>query len=119
MIAASRHWLRGFALWLSLAVVLTCALASFGSPVQASSGSAFNAFTSDVTLGPSRASAPEKERKEQTPAAGSTGQAKALRAADLRLVPPPAVPAVYFDLPFDRLAPVTAGALGARAPPRR
>ena len=119
MIAASRQWLRSFALWLSLAVVLTCALGSFGSPVQASSGSAFNAFTSDVSLGPSRASEPEKERKEQTPGAGGAGQAKALRPADLRLVPPPAVPARYFDLPVDRLAPVTTGALGARAPPRR
>lgn len=119
MIAASRLWLRSFALWLSLGVVLTCALGSFGSPVQASSGSAFNAFTSDVTLGPSRASEPAKERKEQTPSAGSAGQAKVLRAADVLAAPPPARPALYFNLPFDRPALARTGALGARAPPRR
>ena len=119
MTAVSRLWLRSFALWLSLAVVLTCALGSFGSPAQASNGSAFNAFTSDVTLGPSRASEPEKERKEQTPGAGSAGQAKFVRAAALLIVPPPPGPALYFDLPYDRPAPVAAGALGARAPPRR
>lgn len=119
MIAASRHWVRGFASWLSLAVVLTCALGSFGSPLQASSGSAFNAFTSDVTLGPSRASEPEKERKEQTPGASGAGQAKLLHAANLLVVPPPSGPAAYYDLSFDRLTPVTTGALGARAPPRR
>lgn len=119
MIAATRHWLKGFALWLALAVVLTCALGSFGSPVQASTGSAFNAFTSDVTLGPSRASEPEKERKEQTPGAGGAGQAKILRAASLVVAPPPAGPALYFDLPYDRPTPVTTGALGARGPPRR
>lgn len=119
MIAASRHWLRSFALWLSLAVVLTCALGSFGSPVQASSGSAFNAFTSDVTLGPTRASEPEKQRKEQSPGAGNAGQAKLLRAADLLAAPPPAGPALYFNLSFARPAPVPTGALGARAPPRR
>ena len=119
MIAASRYWLRGFALWLSLAVVLTCALGSFGSPVQASSGSAFNAFTSDVTLGPSRASEPEKDRKAQTPGAGSAGQAKLLRAVNLLLVPPPVGPMLHFELTYDHPAPVITGPLGARAPPLR
>ena len=119
MIAASRHWLRSFALWLSLAVVLTCALGSFGSPVQASSGSAFNAFTSDVTLGPTRASEPAKERKEQTPGTGGAGQAKFVHAAAWLLAPPPPGPALYFDPPFDQPAPAPRGALGARAPPLR
>jgi hypothetical protein len=119
VIAASRHWLRSFALWLSLAVVLTCALGSFGSPVQASSGSAFNAFTSDVTLGPTRASEPEKQRKAQTPGAGNAGQAKFVQAAHALVVPPPAGPAKHFNLPDDRHAPVKTGALGARAPPQR
>lgn len=118
MIAASRYWLRSFALWLSLAVVLTCALGSFGSPAQASSGSAFNAFTSDVTLGPSRATEPEKERKAQTPGAGSAGQAKFVHAAIL-LTAPPADSTRYAELPFDRPVSVRTGALGARAPPRR
>lgn len=119
MIATSRHWVRSFALWLSLAVVLTCALGSFGSPVQASSGSAFNAFTSDVSLGPSSAAEPEEDRKQQSPGTGGAGQAKALRAATLLLLPPLLEPAAYFDLPFHRPTAVTPGALGARAPPRR
>ena len=119
MIAASRHWLRSFALWLALAVVLTCALGSFGSPVRASNGSAFNAFTSDVSLGPSRASEPEKERKEQTPGTRSAGQAKIVLAANLPRAPLPAGPTGYFEPPFASLAPATTGALGARAPPLR
>jgi len=119
MIAASRHRVQSFALWLSLAVVLTCALGSFGSPVQASSGSAFNAFTSDVTLGPSRASEPEKDRKEQTPGASGAGQAKFVAAPDLLLVPPQSRAAIFAALPLDRPTPAIRGALGARAPPRR
>ena len=119
MIAASRHWLRGFALWLALAVVLICALGSFGSPVEASSGSAFNAFTSDVSLGPSRASEPEKERKAQTPAATGAGQAKLLRAASGLAPPVPAGPVLYFDPPAVPPTQAKAGALGARGPPRR
>jgi hypothetical protein len=118
VIAASRYCFRSFALWLSLAVVLTCAVGSFGSPVQASSGSAFNAFTSDVSLGPVRASEPEKQRKEQRPAAGSAGQANTLRAASFLLSPPPADPDLYFDRSFDQPVLVTTGPLGARAPPR-
>ena len=118
MIAASRQWFRTFALWLSLLVVLTCALGSFGSPVRASSGSAFNAFTSDVALGPSRAAMPEKGRKEQSPAAGGNGQAKALTAAPASLIPPSAfvVPSCLAPVPAPR-ATATAGPLGARAPP--
>ena len=119
MIATTRHCLRGFALRLSLAVVLTCALGSFGSPVQASTGSAFNAFTSDVTLGPSRATEPEKNRKAQAPAGGSAGQATLVRAATILAAPPPSATILYFDLPGDRLAPVATGTLGARGPPSR
>jgi hypothetical protein len=106
-------------MWLSLAVVLTCALGSFGSPARATSGSAFNAFTSDVSLGPSRASEPEKERREQRPAAGSAGQAKMVPAAARLPAPPPIIAARYFVLTSDPPAPATAGALGARAPPLR
>jgi hypothetical protein len=115
---ALRHWVRTFSLWLSLAVVLTCAIGSFGSPVSASTGSAFNAFTSDVTLGPSRASEPEKASKEQTPASGGTGQAGAILRASTAL---PAPPKPAAPVP-SRLVPaptpvVTTGPLGARAPP--
>ena len=118
MIAASRHWLRSFALWLALAVVLTCAIGSFGSPVRASSGSAFNAFTSDVAIGPGRAADPEKYRKEQTPTPGGTGQAKAIAAALAAVaLPAPAVPQSYAEPASALVSPVTAGPLGARAPP--
>ena len=118
MIAASRDWLRSFALWLSLAVVLTCAIGSFGSPVRASSGSAFNAFTSDVAIGPGRAADPEKNRKEQTPAPGGAGQAKAVVAVAAALAPPPQAVAKSHAEPASAPAfLVTVGPLGARAPP--
>jgi hypothetical protein len=105
-------------LWLALTVVLTCALGSFGSAVQASSGSAFNAFTSDVSLGPERASAPERERKEEAPPAGAAGQARALPIAITLLAPPlPALVQVRSRAPLVPPAIVTAGAVGARAPP--
>lgn len=118
MIAAPRHWVRSLSLWLSLTVVLTCAIGSFGSPVRASSGSAFNAFTSDVALGPARASDPEKQRKEQYPAAGGAGQAKAMRTVHAALTPPRLAAApVYVEPSLARPATITAGAVGARAPP--
>ena len=120
MIAAPRHWVRSFALWLSLTVVLTCALGSFGSAVQASSGSAFNAFTSDVSLGPERASGPERDRKEQAPPSGADGQARAPSVVTVLLVPPRPAPGPLHSLvPLLPAATVTVGAVGARAPPRR
>ena len=117
MTAAWRHRVRTFALWLSLAVVLTCSLGSFGSPAEASSGSAFNAFTSDVSLGPVRAGEPEKQRREQTPPGGA-GQAKALPATVVAFVPPPpATPKVYTGYSVRAPAAIAVGTLGARAPP--
>ena len=118
MTLASRNWFRTGFLWLALAVVLTCALGSFGSPVRASSGSAFNAFTSDVSLGPSRASEPEKQRREQAPPSGGAGQAKAAPVA----VPNGAPLSSGTIRPFFEPAPAppslkTTGAIGARAPP--
>ena len=117
MIAAPRQWVRSFALWLSLAVVLTCSLGSFGSPVQASSGSAFNAFTSDVTLGPARAAEPEKERREQSPTPNGAGQ-----TVSAIIVAVPARPQATAQVQADSLpappAAITVGAVGARAPPR-
>jgi hypothetical protein len=120
VIAAQRLWVRNFAQWLSLVVVLTCAVGSFGSAVQASSGSAFNAFTSDVSLGPSRASEPEKVRKDQALPAGAAGQAKALPMVIALLTPPrPAPVEPRTAAPSTLPAIVMAGAVGARAPPRR
>lgn len=118
MIATSRHWFRTFALWLSLAIVLTCAIGSFGSPVRASSGSAFNAFTSDVAIGPKRAGAPEKDSSEQTPAPGGSGQAKALPASLIALFPPSLSASISGGIqPQVSVLPLTAGPVGARAPP--
>jgi hypothetical protein len=41
-------------LWLAIATVLINALAPIGSPIARGEGSAFNPFTSDVSLGPKR-----------------------------------------------------------------
>src|SRR3954468_10373649 len=50
---APRHWANMLFLWLSLATVLVPAIGSSGSPLRLTEGSAFSAFTSDVSLGPS------------------------------------------------------------------
>jgi hypothetical protein len=116
---APRNWLRTLFLWVALAVVLTCALGSFGSPVRASSGSAFNAFTSDVSLGPSRAAEPEKERREQTPPSGDgSGHAAIVPAPAVTAAPPfPRAVRPVFRPSRAPLSLATAGAVGARAPP--
>jgi len=82
-----------FLSWLALAVVLAPALDPVGSPLVQTSGSAFNVFTSDVSLGPSRAAAPERDRKLQTlPTGGPDDGGRTIPAA--MLPSPPAVPAV-------------------------
>ena len=48
--------------WLALAIVLAHALTPLPPSLQARSGSAFSAFTSDVTLGPVRGQDPAKAR---------------------------------------------------------
>ena len=48
--------------WLALATILANALAPTGSAVEISSGSAFNPFTSEVSLGPTRATAAPKAK---------------------------------------------------------
>lgn len=118
MTAALRHRVRTFAHWLALAIVLTCALGSFGSPVRASSGSAFNAFTSDVAIGPSRAATPEKVRQEQVPPSGGAGEAKAASALSATLIPPSLAAAKAYAAPAATFVPTAfAGPVGARAPP--
>lgn len=118
MTLASRYRLRTAFLWLALVVVLTCALGSFGSPVRASSGSAFNAFTSDVSLGPSRASEPEKQHREQAPPSGGSDQTKAAPAAVLiRALLPSGTLRPFFEPDPAPPSLRTAGAIGARAPP--
>lgn len=120
MTTALHHRVRSFCLALALAVVLTCALGSFGSPVRASTGSAFNAFTSDVSLGPTRAGEPEKQRKVQAVAPGGAGHAGATLPLQIGLSPRLRVAAAAHFLPsFAPPASIVAGALGARGPPLR
>jgi len=74
-------------LWLSLAVVLVPALGWSGSPLTRTQGSAFNAFTSDVSLGPRRAAPPEKaDRRQSLSDGGSDGSGG---YAQVALVPAP------------------------------
>lgn len=117
MTASPRHWIRTCFLWLSLAVVLTCALGSFGSPLRATSGSAFNAFTSDVALGPNRATAPDKERKQAITAPGSAGGALVPAGLAAPLARPhPRLPVLFRPLVQEPQA-AARGPVGARAPP--
>lgn len=112
-----------FFLWLSLAVVLAPALDPVGSPLREVSGSAFNAFTSEVSLGPSRAAPPERERKYQAMPAGGSD-----RAAPRAEAPMPvrriaiALPRLAIGAAFPLLSGASPGrfsgpALPARAPP--
>jgi len=120
---APRQWANVVFLWLSLATVLMPALDPFGSPLRPTQGSAFNAFTSDVSLGPSRAAPPERNRRYQSPAGGGSderdarAQAPALTVA---FIPAPSgrVAAIIFPA-APNLAPAgfIAGRVQARAPP--
>ena len=119
-----RRWAFSIVQWLALAIVLAPALDPVGSPLVQTSGSAFNVFTSDVSLGPSRASAPERDRKVQTPpTGGSDDGAPSLFAALLpsSTAPRPvlAAPAVPARTPATTRAPRGAAArpFQARAPP--
>lgn len=59
--AQGRGWFPAF--WLSLAIILVHALAPTAAPWRESHGSAFNGFTRDVSLGPSRTSPVEKSQR--------------------------------------------------------
>ena len=124
MTLVPRRLTRLFFLWLALATVIGSALDPVvGSPLAESHGSAFNAFTSDVSLGPSRATAPERDRKylgRPAPGSGQSGAAGTIAAATLpsRLVPPPAAAAIAFAPPPEGHAfRLAARASRARAPP--
>ena len=121
---APRNWANALFLWLSLATVLVPALASSGSPLRVTEGSAFSAFTSDVSLGPSRAAPIEEDGSRQTaPGDGAGGSAFHARAAFAASLPGPALASsaagpAFTALPSSRAARFAAGAIGARAPPR-
>jgi len=109
--------------WLAFATILAPALAPVGSALEQSSGSAFNPFTSEVSLGPSR-SVPVAKAKAALFAsdgkAGGSGRIDApatLAAAIAALCPPDPVRAdavSHTPVPAECLAP---GAFRARAPP--
>ena len=122
MTLPTRHLATALFLRLSLAVVLACAIGSFGSPARASHGSAFNAFTSDVSLGPARPVPPEKIKRVQR--ASNNPDDPGLRtvagiALPTLLAAPEAVAAcaAYFASPAVTPARRAASGFQARAPP--
>ena len=123
MSLASHRSAFAFFLWLSLAIVLGPALDPVGSPLREVSGSAFNAFTSEVSLGPSRAALPERDRKYQAMPAGGSQRVAASAGAILPLVRISiALRRLALDAPFPLVSGVGPGRLSgpplpARAPP--
>jgi hypothetical protein len=122
MTLATRQLATAIFLRLSLAVVLACAIGSFGSPVRASQGSAFNAFTSDVSLGPGRPVTPEKARRIQRASNGPDDpavRAVANIALPSLLAAPEAAAAGAAWPAFPALPPTRIAALAfqARGPP--
>lgn len=122
MTIAPRGGIWGRLAWLLLAVILAHAVAPLGSPVRAASGSAFSAFTSDVSLGPSRPAPQEKERRYQKASGGADNpgdQAAALAVPSTPLDQsrPPAGEAAIAGPPLLRSHRLLARSLGARAPP--
>jgi hypothetical protein len=70
-------------LWLALATVLALALDPFAPVSHETPGSAFSFFTSDVSLGPTRAPAPEKAPQVGAP---TFGDGSAIAATALSMV---------------------------------
>jgi len=117
----ARGWAYALFLWLSLATVLVPALGSSGSPLRITEGSAFSAFTSDVSLGPSRPAPIEQDETTQSvPGDGADGaivQAAAASSLSIPAIFRPAPGRGFADPPAPRLARIAAGPIGARAPP--
>jgi hypothetical protein len=65
MVSARRRRIWFVFLWMSLATVLGHAVMPLGSPLAKSSGSAFSVSTSNVSLGPTRAAAAVKAKRQQ------------------------------------------------------
>lgn len=122
MTLAPRNWAYAIFLWLSLATVLAPALDPVGSPLWPTEGSAFNAFTSDVSLGPSRADGPQKPRAFRTAPGDGDDPTLASAIAVLPSFPPPAAPRAAAGTIYaaaDEPAPARFAGHGfqARAPP--
>ena len=109
-------------LWLALATVFAFALDPYsGSAVHETPGSAFSFFTSDVSLGPNRAPAPEKfvrasiapdpaidaHHQAVLPTRATTMPAPATRAREAAILPGASPPTWFIG-----------GLVNARAPPR-
>ena len=123
MSLAPRNWANALFLWLSLATVLVPAIGSSGSPLRLTEGSAFSAFTSDVSLGPSRAAPIEAGGDGQTsPGVGDGGSTFIASSGDALPGPSaaqslPALRPDFIEPPPRHPATFAAGAIGARAPP--
>ena len=123
MTLALRKWGYFVFLWLSLGTAAVHAIVPLGSPLVARSGSAFSAFTSDLSLGPQRAAQPEKDARHHSPAdPGTDGglgviASQSAAAADSRLSADSASPpAPVAGGPFATERP--SSRFQARAPPR-
>jgi hypothetical protein len=117
-----RPWFpAGF--WLALAIIFLHALTPSATPWRPTAGSAFNGFTRDVSLGPSRAAPPEKEQRIRDRRDDRSGvhPAATATAALLLLSPAVAAPIRPAEAIAARLgpaiAPAPAEARRARAPP--
>lgn len=88
-------------LWLSLAIIFIHAVAPTAAPWRVSYGSAFNGFTRDVSLGPSRTAPVEKDQRarERRDEGGGVAGARLAPAALLRadVAPVVAVPTAIPD----------------------
>jgi hypothetical protein len=120
---APLHWANALFLWLSLATVLVPAIGSSGSPLRLTEGSAFSAFTSDVSLGPTRAAPIEDNGAQQSAPVDGDGAIVFNARANLILPNPSEARALsalrpgFADPPPQPRARFAAGAIGARAPP--
>ena len=112
-------------LWLAIATVLVNALVPTGSPLGRNSGSAFNPFTSDVSLGPKRGAVVRKATGfaslsvEGGPADDGSPAPTLAAPTWPAMAPVPLPRATWIVAPAPALTGLpTSGRVRARAPPR-
>lgn len=114
---------RALALWLLLFSIFTHALVPIGSPLQRANGSAFSAFTSEVSLSPDRKAQARQQRQLQDAGGeGSDGGDPSgddlARAAPAALAPQLAQQSRFAAAPAaEPAAEGGAAAFDARGPP--
>ena len=86
---ARRHRTYLICFWLSLVTVFTHAVLPLGSPLARSAGSAFSAFTADVSLVPSRRGQSGKLKKQLSMAAEDS-----LSATSIEVDPSAGLPSI-------------------------